>query len=192
MNAADVRDRLRTAAEPRRARLTPQEAEVSVAPSFALLCALMLVAIIAQSTVLQSVSLRGAHISLVTVLLVWTGLRCGVGAGGWLGLIAGLAEDALGGSGTAVVGTTLAGYAAGLLSVRFFSDSLPVFLTAVAGATFLRGLIAYLVLEIGLGERGLFHRLSHEWAWQALLNCAVAAVALLVMRVAAHLRRERA
>lgn len=163
-----------------------------MAPSFALLCALMLGAIIAQSTFLQSVSLRGAHASLVTILLVWTGLRCGVGAGGWLGLIAGLAEDALGGSGTDVVGTTLAGYAAGLLSVRFFSDSLPVFLTAVAGATFLRGLTAYLVMEIGLGERGLFHRLSHEWAWQALLNCALAAVALLVVRVAAHLRRERA
>ena len=180
-------ERLRSGTSARRARVRPEDAEISVQPNFSLLLGLALLVIILQATILRPLSFHGAHVSLVTVLIVWTGLRAGSTTGGWLGVLSGLIEDALGGGGANVIGTTLVGYIAGLLSVRFFADSLPVFVTAVAAATWLRGLVAYLVMEIGLGERGMFHRLSHELVWQTLMNCAVAVVALLVLRVLSHL-----
>lgn len=183
-------DRLRSTPS-QRTRVRPEDAEVSVRPNFTLLLGLALLAIIAQSTILRSLAFHGAHVSLVTVLVVWAGLRGGATSGGWLGLLSGLVEDALGGGGANVVGTTLVGYIAGLLSVRFFADSLPVFLSAVAAATWLRGAVAYLIMEVGLGERGMFHRLSHELVWQTLLNCVVAVLALLVLRVASHMPAKR-
>jgi rod shape-determining protein MreD len=128
-------------------------------------------------------------LSLVTILITWAGMRCGITTGGLIGFIAGLIEDGLGGAGTNVLGTTLAGYAAGLLSPRFFPDSLPVFTSAVAGATILRGAVTYLVMELGLGERGMFRRLSHEIVWQVVLNVSVAAAILLVSRFIANVRK---
>jgi len=175
-------------AEPRE-RVRPQDAEVSVRPKFVWLAALALGAIVAQSTILRSVSLGGAHPSLLTVLLVWTGLRCGVTTGGILGFGAGLVEDGLGSGGANVLGATLVGFGAGLLNTSFFSDSLPVFVSAVAGATIVRGIVTYLVMEIGLGERGMFHRYSHELLWQALLNAVAAAITLLAVRAIAHARK---
>jgi len=170
-------------------RVRPEEAEVSIPPRFWVLVLLAIAAIIVQSTLLRPLSLRGAHVSLVTVLLVWTGLRCGIGTGGALGFIAGLIEDALGAGGANVLATTLVGYCAGLLNVRFFADSLPVFVSAVAGATVLRGIVTYLVMEAGLSERGSFHRVSHELVWQVLLNALAAAIALLTLRAVQHARR---
>lgn len=182
-------DRLRPEGGDRRPRVKPEEAEVSVPPRFWVLVLFAVAAIIVQSTLLRPLAVHGAHISLVTVLLVWTGLRCGVSTGGSLGLIAGLIEDALGGGGADVLATSLVGFCAGLLNVRFFSDSLPVFVSAVAGATVLRGIVTYLVMEIGLFERGTFHRVSHELVWQVVLNALTAAVTLLVLRAIAHARR---
>lgn len=167
----------------------PQDAEVFVPPRFWALVIAAIGAIIVQSTLLQPVSLRGAHVSLLTILLVWTGLRCGVTTAGALGLVSGVIEDALGGSGANVLATTITGLCAGLLNVRFFADSLPVFVGAVAYATLLRGAITYIVSELALGIHGSFHRVSHELIWQCVLNCAVAACALLVERIAGHLRK---
>jgi len=123
------------------------------------------------------------------VLLVWTGLRCGITTGGLLGLILGLVEDALGGGGANVLATTLVGFCAGLLNVRFFADSVPVFVSAVAGATVVRAVITYAVMELGFGERGSFHRVSHELVWQIVLNSIAAAIVVLVLRAIAHARR---
>lgn len=182
-------ERLRLQGAEPRERVRPQDAEVSVRPKFVWLATLALAAIVAQSTILRSVSLGGAHLSLLTILLVWTGLRCGVTTGGILGFIAGLVEDGLGSGGANVLGTTLVGFGAGLLNTTFFSDSLPVFVAAVASATIVRGIVTYLVMEIGLGERGMFHRYSHELVWQVLLNAVAAAITLLVLRAIAHARK---
>lgn len=189
LTPAGALERLRpsdAATRPPRVRL--DEAEVSLPPRFAWLLLLAVVAIVVQSTILRDISFRGAHPSLLTVLLVWTGLRCGVSTGGWLGFLAGLIEDALGGGGVNVIGTTLIGFAAGLLNVRFFADSIPVFVAAVAAATLVRGAVSYLIVNIGLGERGMFHRLSHEIVWQMALNCVLAVAALLTLRVVQHVR----
>jgi rod shape-determining protein MreD len=168
------------------------DAEVFVPPSFWLLVALAALVVVAQATFLDGFALRGGRLSLLTVLVVWTGLRCGVTTGAWLGLIGGLLEDALGGGGQSVLGATLAGFLAGTLSNRFFSDSIPVFAGAVAAATVLRATTTYLIAEIAFGERGLFHRMSHETAWQILVNCAAAVAVLVVLRVMSHALPPRA
>lgn len=172
----------------RRTRRRPVDAEVSVAPRFSVLLLLGAGAVLAQATLLHGVTLRGAHISLVTVLVVWTGLRCGVVTGGWLGFACGLLEDALGGNGANVLSTALAGFLTGTLANRFFWDSLPVFVGATALATAVRFLIAYFVFEFVYGERGLFIPMSHEFAWTALLNCLAGALLLLGLRARGHWR----
>ena len=189
LSAGAALERFRPEGEERHPRVRPEEAEVFVPPRFWVLVVLAIGAVLIQSTLLRPLALRGAHISLVTVLLVWTGLRCGISTGGILGFIVGIIEDALGGSGANVLATTLVGFSAGLLNVRFFADSLPVFVSAVAGATILRGIVTYLVSEVGLGVRGSFHRVSHELVWQVLLNSIVAALTLLVLRAIANARR---
>ena len=170
----------------RAARHHPIDAEISVAPRFSVLLLLGLVAIALQATLLHDWTLRGAHVGLVTVLLVWTGLRCGVTAGGWLGLICGLVEDALGGGAANALSGTLVGFLSGTLANRFFSDSLPVFLAALVTATGIRFVAAYLYFEFIDGERGLFAPMSHLFFWTVLLNCAVGAVVLLGLRARAH------
>ena len=187
MSAADRALRLR-GGPARAARREPVDAEVSVAPRFSFLLLLGVLAIVLQATVLHGVALRGAHLSLTTVLLVWTGLRCGVVAGGWLGLACGAIEDALGGGGANVIASMLVGFLSGMLSNRFFADSLPVFLSATVAATGVRYIATYFFFEFIDGERGLFGRLSHEFAWAALLNAACTAVVLLALRAQAHAR----
>jgi rod shape-determining protein MreD len=176
---ADERLRMGPSAPRRRARV---DAEISVPPRFGGLAALALCAGIIQSTVLSGVEIRGAHISLLIVLVVWTGLRCGVVTGGWLGLLAGLVADALGGNGVNVLGFTLAGFGAGVLANRFFWDSFPVFIAAVAGATALCALLSWATLAIAFGERGAFVRDSHVAVWAVIVECAVAAIVLALIR----------
>lgn len=173
---------LRLRGGPARARRAPLDAEVSVAPRFSVLLALGLIALLLQSTLLHGVTLRGAHISLVTVLVVWTGLRCGVVTGGWLGLILGLLEDALGGGGANTIASTLIGFGSGMLANRFFSDSLPVFLSAITVATAMRYVATYIFFEFIEGERGLFVPLSHEFVWAAILNAVAGTIVLLGLR----------
>ena len=86
----------------------------------------------------------------------------------------------------AILSATLTGFLSGLLANRFFSDSLPVFLGALAGATALRFAVTYLFLEFVYGERGLFHPMSHEFVWATALNCAFGAALLLAMRARAQ------
>ena len=173
---------LRLRGGPARARRAPLDAEVSVAPRFSVLLALGLIALLVQSTLLHGLTLRGAHVSLITVLVVWTGLRCGVVTGGWLGLILGFLEDALGGGGANTIATTLVGFGSGMLANRFFSDSLPVLLSAMTVATAMRYIANYIFFEFVNAERGLFVPLSHEFVWAAILNAIAGAIVLLGLR----------
>jgi len=182
---------LRLRGGPARARRVLVDAEVSVPPRFSVLLVLGLVALLLQSTLLHGVTLRGAHVSIVTVLVVWTGLRCGVVAGGWIGLILGVLEDALGGGGANTIAATLIGFGSGMLANRFFSDSLPVFLSALTAATAIRYAANYIFFEFIDGERGLFIPLSHEFVWSALLNGLVGTVVLLAVRAHSHWSTSR-
>jgi rod shape-determining protein MreD len=160
----------------------PLDAGSEAPPRFGMLLLLAAIAVVLQVTLLHSVTLRGAQPSPLTVLIVWTGLRCGPTTGGWLGLLGGALEDALGGGGAYVLGATLIGFLSGLLSSRFFADSLPVVLAAVAAGTIVSNAATYLVLEIGFGQRGMYHRLAHATAWEVVLNCALAALVVIGMR----------
>lgn len=166
----------------------PVDAQIAETPRFSMLLVLVVVAVFVQATVAHAWTLRGAQPSLLTVLIVWSGLRCGPTMGGLLGLFGGALEDALGGGGANVLGTTLIGFLAGLLSSRYFADSLPVVIGAVAAGTIVRNAVTYFVLEVGFGERGLYHQLAHVTAWQVLLNCAIAAVAIVALRWWEHRR----
>lgn len=179
---------LRLRGGPARTRRAPVDAEVSVAPRFSVLLVLGLVALLLQSTLLHGLTFRGAHVSLVTVLVVWTGLRCGVVAGGWLGLILGFLEDALGGGGANTIAAMAVGFGSGMLANRFFSDSLPVFLGALTVSTAMRYIANYVFFEFIQGERGLFIPLSHEFVWSALLNAIAGSIVLLALRAYGHRR----
>jgi rod shape-determining protein MreD len=183
-------DRLRIG--PRRVPRTAHvDAEISVPPRFPILLALAFACAVLQSTVLSQVELRGAHVSLLIVLTVWTGLRCGVVTGGWLGFFAGLFADALGGGGVNVLGFALAGYGSGLLANRFFWDSLPVFVGAVALATVVQSFVAWMLLAVAFAERGAFIRTMHATAWAVVLNCVAAALALAIIRIIGAARTGR-
>ena len=183
MDPARADDRLRLGSD-RPRRTVRVDAEISTPPRFGLLAALALLAAIVQSTVLSGVALRGAHVSLLLILVVWTGLRCGIVTGGWLGLLAGLFADAMGGGGVNIIGFTLAGFGAGLLANRFFWDSFPVFIAAVAGGTALCAFSSWAALALAFGERGAFARDCHIAAWAIVVNCAASAVALVLIRFA--------
>ena len=177
-NAERLRAAPRVLFGPRR----PMDVDFSAPPRFWTLLLLAVVAVLVQTVFGHAWTVRGAQPSLLTVLVVWTGLRCGPTTGGWLGFFGGALEDALGGGGANVLSATCVGFLAGLLASRFFADSLPAVLGAVAGGTIVRSAITYVVLETGLGERGIYHRLAHATAWEVLLNCVVAAIAVIALR----------
>jgi len=160
----------------------PVDAGAAAPPRFALLLLLAAIAVLLQVTLAHAWTLRGAQPSLLTVLIVWTGLRCGPTTGGWLGLIGGVLEDALGGGGANVLGGALVGFLSGLLSSRYFAESLTVVIAAVAGGTIVRNAVSYIVLEIAYGDRGTYHRFAHATAWEVLLNCTLAAIVVLALR----------
>jgi len=178
----NIADRMRVAPRvlfgPRR----PVEAGTSAPPRFTTLLLIAAGLALVQTVLAHAWTLRGAQPSPLTVLIVWTGLRCGSTTGGWLGFCAGALEDALGGGGTYVVASAAVGFLAGLFSSRFFADSLVAITSAVAAGTIVRNAITYVVLETALGERGVYHRLAHATAWEVLLNCGIAVIALLVAR----------
>ena len=183
-DAAAAVPRLRQA--PRPAQRRQVDAQIAVPPRLLTLILLTLAVALLQGTLLQHVSLRGARLSAMTVLVVWTGLRCGVATGGFIGLLGGLLEDASGGSGNNVLGTTLAGAAAGTLANRFFFDSIPVSIGTVAAASALRAYTNYIILESAFGYRGLFARTSDALLWQIVLNCSSALLLMLYLRLRAH------
>lgn len=160
----------------------PVEAGASTRPRFGTLLLIAAVLALAQAAFGHAWTLRGGQPSPLTVLVVWTGLRCGPTTGGWLGFFSGALEDALGGGGAYVLGSTAIGFLAGLFSTRFFAESLPAMTLAVAAGTIVRNAITYIVLEVGYGERGLYHRFAHATAWEALLNSVLAAAAILALR----------
>lgn len=160
----------------------PLEAGAAELPRFWFLFMLAALAVLLQTTFAHAWTLRGAQPSLLTVLVVWTGLRCGPTTGGWLGLLGGALEDALGGSGANVIGMTLVGFLSGLLSSRFFADSLTAVVAAVAAGTIVRNAVTYVVLEVAFGDRGTYHRLAHATLWEVVLNCAIAAIVVLFLR----------
>jgi len=177
-----VADRLRATPRVLFGPRNPVQAGAAAPPRFTTLLLIAAALALAQAAFAHAWMVRGAQPSPITVLIVWTGLRCGATTGGWLGFFGGALEDALGGGGAYVLGSTAVGFLAGLFSSRFFADSVPAVAVAVGAGTIVRNAITYVVLETALGHRGMYHRFAHATAWEVLLNCAIAAVAIVAAR----------
>ena len=152
----------------------------------------LVASLILQSTLLSGRRRCAARTSAcVTVLVVWTGLRCGVVdrrmARAHRGVVRRRARrrrrerDRLRRS---------SGFGAGMLANRFFCG----FAAGVRRRGRARDASATLGrLDLCSRSRSVnavcSSALSHELVWQTLLNCAVAVVALAVMRVISRLRR---
>jgi rod shape-determining protein MreD len=142
------------------------------------------IAIIAQTTLLHFVSLRGATPSLVLVAVVWFAIRVDARRAAAYGLIAGVCEDVLAaGTGAAwTISTTLTATLISIASRGFFADSIPLVTLATIVATLLRALLFWTVMSLEGYPAGMAGTHFHQALWQALLNAVVMVVAMLLAR----------
>ncbi len=133
-----------------------------------------------QSTLAPLLAVRGGTVSLVLLVVGWYALRTGTLRGIAFGLLAGACEDAL--AGTTGVGwmfaTAVAGAVAGRFARTWLADT-KLFLVPGAAALTLLRFAAFAIVMQGEG-RPLSLPVVHLHAvlWQALLDAAVAFVAL--------------
>ncbi len=146
-----------------------------------------------QSTLAPYLAVRGATVSLVLLVVGWYALRAGTVRGVAFGLVAGACEDALAGTtGVAwMFATAVAAAVAGRFARTWVSDTMIVLVPGTAALTLLR-FAAFVIVMQGEG-RGLALPLVavHAVLWQALLDAAVAFVALrLRPQLVAHANRR--
>lgn len=150
----------------------------------------MAIALVAQIELMHYLTWHHAEPSLVLVAVVWYALRTDLRRAIVFGFIAGACEDVLGGAltGAATGGgwtlaTTGTALLAGSLSQGFFADSIVVLTAAVAIGTLVRQLIFWSVLSLEGYPRGYAGVHAHQAIWEALMNAAIAATLMLVLRV---------
>jgi rod shape-determining protein MreD len=154
------------------------------------------IALVTQIEFMHFLTWHHAEPSLVLVAVVWYALRTDVRRAVLFGLIAGACEDILGGALTGAatgggwtIATTGTALLVGSLSQGFFADSIPVLTAAVAIGTLLRRLIFWSVLSLEGYPRGYAGVHAHQALWEALMNAAIAAALMLVLRL---MERRRA
>ncbi len=150
----------------------------------------MAIALVAQIEITHYLKGRQAEPSLVLVAVVWYALRTDIRRAALFGLIAGACEDAFGGSLTGAgtgggwtIATTATALLVGSLSQGFFADSIVVLTAAVAIGTLVRRLIFWSVLSLEGYPRGYAGVHAHQALWEALMNAAIAALLMLVLRL---------
>ena len=133
---------------------------------------------------MHAVTLRGAEPSLVLVTVVWYAIRVDSRRAAIFGLIAGLILDiaAAQTGGAWTIATTLVAITAGMLSRGFFADSIPL-VSAITGVATLMDMLVFWVVRAFEGyPSGLGWIHAHEAIVQALLNAALMAVVMLIVR----------
>ncbi len=150
----------------------------------------MAIALLAQIELMHFLTWRHAEPSLVLVAVVWYALRTDLRRAVVFGLIAGACEDILDGAltdaatgGGWTIATTGTALLVGSLSQGFFADSIPVLTAAVAIGTLVRRLIFWSVLSLEGYPRGYAGIHAHQAIWEALMNAAIAATLMLVLRL---------
>jgi rod shape-determining protein MreD len=141
-------------------------------------------ALIAQTTLVHYLAIRGVVPSFVLVVVVWYAIRVNARRAAVYGLFAGFCEDALSTqTGAAwMISTSLSALLASWLSRGFFADSLPLATGITVVATLLRALTFWVVMAFSGYPSGLGALHFHEAVLQAALNAATIAVAMLVTR----------
>jgi rod shape-determining protein MreD len=151
------------------------------------------VALLAQTTVLHDVHVRGGTISFVLLVVLWFAASAGAARGAFFGLIAGACEDAIsGGTGAAWTVATPLAAALAARAVRAIGWDHPLFLGAVtAFAAFARTIVFWLVLQAERTTPNLDTPAVHAALWSAALDAAVAIVLTATLRGLRPPRVER-
>jgi rod shape-determining protein MreD len=155
-----------------------------VGPAWYVAAAWLAVALLAQSTVVHYLSIRGVVPSLVLVVVVWYAVRVDVGRAAIYGFVAGFCEDALAAQTGAAwtIATSLGASLASLLSRGFFADSVPLVTGIVVVSTLARALFFWVVMALSGYPPGLGAMHLHEALFQAALNVVIVATAMLLAR----------
>lgn len=153
-------------------------------PRWYVAAAWLLLAIIAQATLVHALAIRGVVPSFVLVVVVWYAIRVDARRAAVYGLVAGLCEDALSaGTGAAwMISTCSSAVVASMLSRGFFSDSIPLVGAITVFVTLLRALIFWAAMALGGYPPGLGSMHLREALFESLLNGAVVIAAMLAVR----------
>lgn len=147
----------------------------------------LVLALLAQITVMHYLTLRGAEPSLVLVTVVWYALRADLAYAAAFGFIAGVCEDAF----SALPPGTGAGWIAALpmttlfvswLSRWFFADSIPIVAGVVLIATLLSRMLFWVVMALQGYPTGYARLHLHQALWEALLNAILVSLLMLIGR----------
>jgi rod shape-determining protein MreD len=155
--------------------------------------AIMLVAVLLQTTVLPQVRLFGAAPDLVLLVTISMALLEGPVAGGAVGAVGGLLEDLLLTSITGLMALTylLIGYAVGKVRPYVQSTSVAVPVAAILVGTVAANLL-YSALSVLLGEpASAMERVLQTSVLMGLYNAIIAPFVYPIVRRAASFRTEK-
>jgi rod shape-determining protein MreD len=153
----------------------------------------LVLAALAQTTVLHGLGVHGGVPSLVLLVVAWFSARAGAWRGALFGLAAGLLEDALAGwTGAAwMLATPLAAALVGRIGRTSFGDTIFVLVPLVGLASLLRTFAFWLALR-ALGRPFVVDDFTlHAALWSAVFNAAFALVLLVVFPRLRPLHVER-
>ncbi|MBV8372287.1 MAG: rod shape-determining protein MreD [Candidatus Eremiobacteraeota bacterium] len=155
-----------------------------VGPPWHVAAAWLLLAVLAQATVVHYVAIRGVVPSLVLVVVVWYAVRVDVRRAALFGLAAGLCEDVLAGStgGAWTIATIATALLASVLSRGFFADSIPLAAAVTVIAALLRALLFWTVMSFEGYPPGLGTMHAREALLAAALNVVVMIAAMVLAR----------
>ncbi len=155
-----------------------------VGPPWYVAAVWLIVAVVAQATVVHFLAIRGVVPSLVLVVVLWYSIRVDVRRAALYGLAAGLCEDVLaGGTGAAwTISTIVTAALASVSSRGFFADSIPLAAAFTAIATLVRALLFWTMMSFEGYPPGLGAMHLREALFAAVLNVAVMIAAILIAR----------
>jgi rod shape-determining protein MreD len=155
-----------------------------VGPTWYVAAAWLVLAIVAQATVVHYLAIRNVVPSFVLVVVVWYAIRVDARRAAIYGLSAGVCEDALSAQTGAswMIATALSAMLASRLSRGFFADSIPLVTGVTVVATLVRALLFWMVMALSGYPPGLGSLHFHEALAQAALNAVVIVAAMLVVR----------
>ena len=138
-------------------------------------------ALLAQTTILARLSPHGGTLSLVLLLVLWFATHAGPARGALFGLIAGVCEDAVAGTGIAwgVADAVTAAFAGSI--GRVLPGMTPLLAAPLAGVL---TLARYVIFSFAWHVQGESSRLIslhwHPVLWQAGLNVVAALIASII------------
>jgi rod shape-determining protein MreD len=155
-----------------------------VGPPWYVAAVVLAAALVAQSTIVHYIAVRGVVPSVVLVVVVWYAIRVDTLRAAFYGLVAGLCEDALAAQTGAAwtIATSLSAMLASVLSRGFFADSTPLVVIVTLVATLVRALLFWIVAGFSGYPAGLGTLHLHQAVLQAALNVIVMVIAMLIIR----------